>query len=47
MKISVLQVDRCKPILSLDASDDAFLRQHDLSLTDPGLARGHRLPWVR
>ncbi len=28
MKVSILQVDRCKPILGLDASDDALLRQH-------------------
>ncbi len=28
MKVRVLQVDHCKPILGLDASDDALLRQH-------------------
>ncbi len=28
MKVSVLQVNRCKPILGLDASDDALLRQY-------------------
>ncbi len=28
MKVSVLQVHRCKPILGLDASDNALLRQH-------------------
>ncbi len=28
MKVSVLQVDRCKPILGFDASDNALLHQH-------------------
>ncbi len=28
MKVSILQVDRCNPILGLDASDDALLCQH-------------------
>lgn len=28
MKVSILQVDHCKPILGLDASGDALLCQH-------------------
>ncbi len=28
MKVSIPQVDRCKPILGLDTSNDALLRQH-------------------
>ncbi len=28
MKVQVLQVDRCRPILGMDASEDALLREH-------------------
>ncbi len=56
MTVSILQIDHRKPILGLDASNDALLHQYfeleasagpDSRLADPGLTRCHLLSWVR